>query len=358
MLTLVSFIVIIGILVTIHEAGHYLAAKSVGVHVEKFYIGFNLFGYGWKKEINGTEYGIGWFPLGGYVKVSGMIDESLDSNDFNIPKENQFRYKSMLSKIWIMSAGVIMNFILAIFIFSILIFQNGTYDPDESPILGSILKDTPAEHIGLQANDKIISINNNPVSSWNSMTSLIQNNPNHKILISWMRDNTILSDSILTISDNRIINGNLKEVGIIGISPLMHHRSTNIFEAFFIGTSKVYYLINMMMTTIKLLIIGSISINEMAGPLMIAKVAGETASQGMYALLSLIAFLSVNLGLINILPVPGLDGGHVMIALVEGVYGKELPIKIKMGIQQLGMLLLLILFITIMVNDISRMINL
>ena len=110
MVSLFAFIFIIGVLVFIHELGHYMAARSVGVRVEKFYVGFNLFGYGWKKNINGTEYGIGWFPMGGYVKLAGIIDESMDTTTTGSPDE--FRNKPTWAKVWIMSAGVIMNFIL------------------------------------------------------------------------------------------------------------------------------------------------------------------------------------------------------------------------------------------------------
>ena len=357
MLTLISFFFVIGILVTIHEAGHYLAARLVGVHVEKFYIGFNLFGYGWKKEINGTEYGIGWLPLGGYVKVSGMVDESLDNEVSMVPKEQQFKSKPLWAKIWILSGGVIMNFLLAACIFTFQFSQNGTYDIDESTQIGGIMDNSPAYDLGLQVDDQITTINNNSVHSWESMTKLIHANPNQKLLLSWKRENEFFSDSILTISSNRIVEGDISEIGMIGISPLLHNRDTNLKESIYLGVTRVFNLIDMMITTIKLLFLGSISINEMAGPIMIAKVAGETATQGIFALLSLMAFLSVNLGLINILPIPGLDGGHIAIVLIEGLYRKELPIKIKMGIQQLGMIFLFILFITIMINDILRIFN-
>ena len=110
--SLIAIIIVIGVLVTIHELGHYLAARFVGVKVEKFYIGFNIFGYGYKKTINGTEYGVGWLPLGGYVKLAGMLDESFDSKRTSDPGD--FHLQPTWAKIWIMSAGVIMNFLLAI----------------------------------------------------------------------------------------------------------------------------------------------------------------------------------------------------------------------------------------------------
>ena len=139
MVSLIAFIVIIGVLVTIHELGHYLAARSVGVRVEKFYIGFNLFGYGFKKVINGTEYGNGWLPLGGYVKLAGMLDESFDTQRSNDPGD--FHRQPIWAKIWIMSAGVIMNFLLAIFIFSMITFIIGeAKSQSSSPIIGRVIQ--------------------------------------------------------------------------------------------------------------------------------------------------------------------------------------------------------------------------
>ena len=112
LISILSFILVISVLVFIHELGHFMAAKSVGVRVEKFYLGFNFFGLGWKKEYKGTEYGIGWLPLGGYVKLAGMLDESFDTTRTNEPTD--FHYQPIWAKIWIMSAGVLMNFLLAI----------------------------------------------------------------------------------------------------------------------------------------------------------------------------------------------------------------------------------------------------
>jgi len=132
-ITIFSFIFVIGVLVFFHEMGHFLAAKSVGVRVEKFYLGFNFFGLGWKKMYKGTEYGIGLFPLGGYVKLAGIyvklagiIDESMDTEYTGAPDE--FKSKNMFQKIWIMSAGVLMNFLLAILIFTHLTYHNGIDD--------------------------------------------------------------------------------------------------------------------------------------------------------------------------------------------------------------------------------------
>ena len=144
---------------------------------------------------------------------------------------------------------------------------------------------------------------------------------------------------------------------MIGIIPVLNHREADFVESLSNGCLQTYHFLNLTYRSLTALMKGNVSVKELAGPIMIAKIAGETASQGLDALLGLMAFISVNLAFINILPIPGLDGGHVLIALIEGLIRRDMPLKVKMGIQQAGLLILLMLFITIMVNDIQRLIQ-
>ena len=195
-ITILSFILVIGVLVFFHELGHFLAAKAVGVRVEKFYLGFNFFGLGWKKMYKGTEYGIGLFPLGGYVKVAGVIDESMDTEFTGGPDE--FRSKNTLQKIWIMSAGVIMNFLLAILIFSHLTYHNGINEADPRAIVGQVAQEYPAELLGLQEGDEIISINGVQISDWDEMTKEIHGHPDENIQLSWIRNGRVFKGDVTT----------------------------------------------------------------------------------------------------------------------------------------------------------------
>ena len=174
MTTLLSFILVIGVVVFIHVLGHFMAAKSVGVRVEKFYLGFNFFGLGIKKKYKETEYGIGLFPLGGYVKVAGILDESLDKNTETEKKDYEFRSKNVFQKLWFLSAGVIMNFILSTFIFTCIYYSNGIEEFIDKPIIGDIQNEVmtfdankdlipvkaPAKILGLKKGDEILTINN------------------------------------------------------------------------------------------------------------------------------------------------------------------------------------------------------
>ena len=325
--TILSFIFIIGVLVFVHELGHFLAAKSVGVKVEKFYLGFNFFGLGWKIDYKGTEYGIGLFPLGGYVKVAGIIDESLDTEYTG--EEDEFRSKNALEKIWIMSAGVIMNFLLAILILSHLTYYNGINDPDPRAMVGQLIPDYPAETLGLNEGDQILSINGVQTSNWEAMTVEIHKRPKEAIDLTWQRSGVIMQGSVITESAEQLVGNKIVQHGRIGIIPLLNHRYVALMESLKIGCERTWYFLDLTFRSFMALIKRNVSIKELSGPIMIAKIAGETASMGINALLGLMAFISVNLGFINILPIPGLDGGHVLIALIEGMIRRDLPIKIN-----------------------------
>ena len=235
MFSLIVFIFTIGILVSIHELGHYLAAKSVGVKVEKFYIGFNIFGYSIiKKVINGTEYGIGWFPLGGYVKLAGMLDESFDTTRSNEPTD--FNKQPTWAKVWIMSAGVLMNFILAIVIVFITIFAYGIPEPiSNEPIVYKIIENYDASQnksaaytLGLIQGDKIIQIDDKMINTWEDINSMIFHNPGATILIKWERNNSILSDSVKVNSIPILIESERKNIGIIGIQRETYKKEVGI----------------------------------------------------------------------------------------------------------------------------------
>ena len=345
-----SFLFIITILVVIHELGHFIAAKSIGLKVEKFYVGFNLFGMGLKKKIGETEFGIGLFPIGGYVKVAGMVDESLD--DHYNGNENEYVSKSMLEKVWFTSGGVIFNFILAFLLFSLIIYVDGINMPNEEPVIGNVIKDKPASILGLQKDDRIVKVNDYNISSWNDMSNHIHNNPNETILLTWERDDVLIKDSIL-VSSTLTPYGD--SIGIIGIEPTFLNEKQGIVGSLKHGFIQMISWLILMSYTIFSFFTGQLGIENFGGPILIASIAGEASQIGIIALINLMAILSVNLGIINILPFPGLDGGHALIAIIEGITGRRIPFKTLMIIQQIGILLLIIFFFIIMKNDISRL---
>lgn len=363
MIYFLSFFVVIGLPVFLHELGHFLAARSVGIKVEKFYVGFNFFGLGLKKKYKDTEYGIGLFPMGGYVKVAGILDESFDSSSKKYDYE--FRSKNTLQKVWFLSAGVIMNFLLSSVIFSVFIFNDGYPEIINEPIINEISSElnienevvlSPAASAGLIKDDKIIMINNNYISTWNQLSNIIHDNPNKELTIVWDRNGETLTSSITPIPVKQFIDGDLKNIGILGISPYYNMNQVSLFEAINEGIQKTISLLKQILFSLKALVSGGVSFQDFFGPLYLVKMAGETTEAGgIKSLLLLTAMISVNLGLINILPIPGLDGGHVFIALIEGIIRRELPLQIKYAIQFVGFVLIMSLFVLVLYNDINHL---
>ena len=362
MIYLLSFIVVIGLPVFLHELGHYLAARSVGIKVEKFYVGFNLFGLGYKKDYKGTEYGIGLFPMGGYVKVAGILDESLDTKSER--KDYEFRSKNMFQKIWFLSAGVLMNFILSSIIFSFFVFMDGYPEVIDEPIVNEITNEltiaeetiqSPASKLGIESGDKIILVDNIKINTWTELSEIIHENPNQEINISWIRNGEVLSSIVTPYPVKQFIDGEIKDIGILGISPKYNIVDVSFFGAIVKGTQQTFAILNQISYSLKALFDGTVTFGDFFGPLYLVKMAGETAQTGIKSLFLLTAMISVNLGLINILPIPGLDGGHVFIALIEGLIRRELPLKVKYTIQFVGFIFIMSLFVLVLYNDINHL---
>ena len=371
LISFLSIIFIISIPIFLHELGHFLAARSVGIKVEKFYVGINLFGLGIKKKINDTEYGIGLFPLGGYVKVAGIIDESLDSEESDEVKDYEFRSKNTFQKLWFLSAGVIMNFILSIVIYTSLTFFMGTYElANDQPIINGVQENitilnqsndtlivkSPAFELGLQKDDTILRINNNNINNWADISSNVINKVDSIIIVEWKTLNGKFHKGEVEIPGRiGLDKGQIIRVGVLGVSAQTVKKEVGIFEAFKISVIQTYTIIVSSFYGFIGIISGNLDLKYVSGILGIAKQAGDVAqSAGFLSLLALMAFISSNLGLINILPIPGLDGGHALIAIIEGVIRREIPVKIKYGIQFAGFLIIMsLLFLTIF-NDVKN----
>ena len=389
MTTFYAFIILLGVLVTIHEFGHFIAARSVGIRVERFSVGvpprllsitsidggflLNVFFF---KLINGklkwhpiisktikkgnrigssTEYVIALLPLGGYVKMAGMIDESMDTN-INY-KNDEFQSKTLLQKIWVLSAGVIMNTLLAVIVFSLLGFYNGTPKTNDEPIVFELQENMPAEKAGVLPGDRIISINSEEIGTWDNMTKIIHSNPNRLLSFKIKRGVEILEFDIKTSEYAVPSRSAIDTIGIIGISPQVYYEDISFMKALSNGLSQTISSFGLIIYSLQMLGSGAASISDLGGPIMIAQLAGQTAEAGITPFLTFMALLSVNLAFLNILPIPGLDGGHIFIHLIEAILRRPLKIKTRIVIQQIGMALLLMLMVTVIMQDITRLFN-
>lgn len=446
---IIYFIITIGILVFIHELGHFLAAKLSKMRTEVFAIGFGKRLFGWNK-LNGfsfgdlpkdidlqgyTDYRISLLPLGGYVKISGMVDESFDTKFANEePKPYEFRAKPTLSKLFVITAGVLMNLTLTLVIFSGINFFQGK-QVLKTTTIGYVNDNTLASRAGFQTNDKVISVNNKRIHDWeelynelllsklgNDKNVLVERN-NEKIMITingkLLSEASHQSESLLPLGNSRpmiteilkdspasksnikpndivleldgiklstskqvieiISNNKNKELpliilrnedtirtsvipsveGKIGVkigdayTGEIDFKKYGLFESIALGIDDIFQYTALTFSSVKGVFKGDIEFsNAFGGPVKIAQFAAKSADLGIIPFLRFIALLSLTLAIINIMPFPVLDGGHFVIILIEGLIKKELPVKLKIAIQNAGFVLLLILMAFILYNDI------
>lgn len=390
MTTLWATIVVLGVLVTVHELGHFLAARSVGVRVDRFSIGFpprlitfTSMDNGWlfkvyfyyfsedrklvwgpiiEKTINipgkigkKTEYCLALIPLGGYVRMAGSIDESLDDNFSHT--DDELMNKSPLAQAWVMSAGVMMNILLAFVLFAGVVKYTGVPEFSNEPVIAQLVPNMPAENTGLQVGDRILSVNGEEIETWSDMSSKIHALPNTEISLMIERDVEQFNIDVKTKYQVAVIDGKVDTLGAIGIIQKYNFRPIGFVEAIQTGSIATVNGFGLIIMSLSMLANGDASLKDLGGPIMIAQLAGETAKAGWAALLTFMALISCNLAFINILPIPGLDGGHLLILIIEGIIRRKLSIKVRMVIQQVGMAFLLLLVATVIVNDIGRLIT-
>jgi len=350
-INIAAIIFALGIIIFVHELGHFAAAKLSGVKVDRFSIGFPP--HALKKQYGETEYALGIIPLGGYVKMAGMLDESMDEELTGASWE--FASKSLPKKVFIITAGVLMNFLLAALLFGVITGLTGIPEVSESTVVQEVVPDYPAASAGISQGDRIVAVNGKKVESWEQLTEIIHNLPNTEISVTWVSDDKRQSATLTTQVDRQLVEGEIQEIGLIGIAPETTYRDAGILEAVGSGLSQTWWWGKVTVLSLKMLVTGEESLRSVGGPIFIAKLAGDSARSGFLDLLNLVAIISINIGFINILPVPALDGGHLSIILIEGVKGKPLSMKTRMIVQQVGMALLLTLMIFVIYNDIVRL---
>ena len=342
---LLPFIFVLGVLIFVHELGHFVFAKLSGIRVERFSLGFppRLIG----KKIGDTDYCISALPFGGYVKMSGMIDESLDKEGVK-GEPYEFMSKSIFTRFVVLVAGPGMNYLLAIIIFIFATLFTGLAEP-VGPILSSVIPGEPAEQAGLKPGDRIVALNDQQIKTWDQVVTIIHDSPGKEVKVTYERDKEIFTVVVVPTLDK------INNFGLIGIAPEMKIRHATVFEAIGNGFAKAWELTRLVVTVLGKIIVGQIDVREgLAGPVAIAKMAGQSAQSGFGSLLIFTAFLSLNLGFINLLPIPVLDGGHVLFLVIEAIKGKPVSLKVRLVVQQIGMALLLALMVFFIFNDITR----
>lgn len=353
MITILAVLLVIGGVIFIHELGHFIFAKATGMRVERFSIGFppRLIG----KKIGDTDYCISAIPLGGYVKVSGVIDESMDTEGVNSNEPWTYESKKTYQKILYITGGVVFNLLFTVLIFMALTLNSGIYEPNPEPVVSEVIPEMPAAQAGIQPGDRILAVNDVEISRWDEMTELIHAVPDQEISIRWLHKGQPHEAELTTVSNMVLKNSKLVKVGLIGISPQYEHRKAGLFEALGGGFENTWYWLKVTVISLKMLVTGEESLKNIGGPIFIAQLAGESAKSGLASLLGLMAVISINLALINILPIPAFDGGHLIVVITEAIIRKPLSIKAKLRIQQVGLVIILMLMAIVFINDISRL---
>lgn len=351
--TILATLVVIGVLIFVHELGHFLVAKYFGVGVEVFSLGFppKLL----HKQVGETDYRISIVPLGGYVKLMGE-----NPND-EVPPEleaKSFSHRPLAQRFAIVAAGPLFNLLFAIIALSLVFTFTGI--PYFNTEIGGVQPQSPAEEAGLQKGDLILSINDQPVQRWEELSKIIRGSGDKSLAIKFRRGSQDMQVSLKPrASETSNIFGEKVSAMLIGVSAPEKYQIEKIgpISAWGHGITYSYRILEVTVLSFAKLISQKVPLNSLGGPIMIAQVAGKQAEQGISHLVHFMAVLSINLALLNILPIPMLDGGHLFFFILEAFRGKPIPMKHREIAQAIGLTLILTLMFFVFYQDIQRLIG-
>ena len=349
---IISVIILLGVLIFVHELGHFLAAKMSGVGVLKFSLGFGPRIVG--RQIGETEYRVSAIPLGGYVRLFGESgEEEISPED----EKRSFQKQPVSRRIAIVAAGPLFNFLFAILVLTV-IFMAGV--PEITSRVGGVPEGTPAFQAGIREGDRIVSMNGRPVSRWSDIVTSVQGSGGKEIEIVIERGGETLHRTLLPeIMKSRNIFGEETDsykIGIMASSETVDRRE-NPGQAFLSSLVYTWNMTKLTVLSIVKMIEGVLSPKTLGGPILIAQMAGTQVREGILPFLFFMAILSINLGVLNLLPIPVLDGGHLFFYGIELVTGREVNIRWRERAQQIGFFILILLMIFVFYNDIVRIIT-
>lgn len=350
------FLVVLGVLIFFHELGHFLVAKHFGIKVLKFSLGFGPKVLG--KKIGETEYLISAIPLGGYVKMLGESDD--DEEDPILPedKSKSFSHKPVLQRIAVVGAGPLFNLLLALLIFCASFGFTGMQVLTTE--IGEVREGSPAEKAGLKKGDMIISIDDMDTQTWPQLKELVQDNRGEPIKVTLLREGQASTVTIIPeINVVKNIFGEEIKTPLLGVVSAGSFKEIKlgIMGTLNEGFLKTWDIIKLTCLTVIKLFQGIVSIKTLGGPILIGQMTGQLAEQSWAYLIPFTAVISINLGILNLLPIPILDGGFIIFLLIELVMGRPLNIRKREFAQKLGMGLLVLLMVVVIYNDITRILQ-
>lgn len=357
LLTVLAFVLVIGPLVFVHELGHYFAGRIFGVKAETFSIGFGGTIAGWHDK-RGTHWKLGWLPLGGYVRFAGDMGAASQPTAewLALPAEERaktFQAKPLWQRAIIVAAGAIVNFLFAIMILGSFAYLEGV--PRTPPVVAMVAEGSAAEQAGMKAGDRILSISGRSIGDFEDIYRIVRFSPIEPMQIAIDRGGSRVSVDVtpgVLIERDRF--GNEYRMGQLGIGkPPAVYDEIGLLEAPLIGAERTWGIVGLMVDTLGQVVTGRRSVRELGGPLKIAQVSGEAAMMGWESLIGFIALVSINLGFINLLPVPMLDGGHLFFYAIEAVRRKPVPVEAQEWAYRGGFALLVSLMLLVTFNDLT-----
>ncbi len=451
LLTIIATVIVLGVLIFVHELGHFLAAKSVDIAVPRFSIGFGP-ATPFKFRRGETEYIVAWFPFGGYVKMAskeeqeamGALEGGASEAD-RFPPERLFENKSLPARVYVISAGVAMNVLFAWIAYVLLATGGRIETPTTSvarvdstalppgaealaslpygseitlvngdsvhslqaivmaiadpgsdrlrfdfrdrrdpiilpipgtnasaraaildaleflvePRVGSVLDGQPAARAGLASGDLIVGAAGDTVRSWDDLVRTVEASVGDTVLLSVLRGDAVIQLAVVPVEQTEVdpVTGEVRRVGRIGIGQALRRVDYGLGGAVVQGTRETWARTRLVLLTLKGMVLGQISPRELGGPILIGQMSGQVARLGVTSLVSFMAFLSLNLAILNLLPIPVLDGGHLVFLFAEGIRGKPLSLALRLRLTQVGLLVLIGIMALVLTNDFFRLIG-
>ena len=348
-----AFVVTLGILVFVHELGHYLAARWRGVYVEAFSIGFGPAIASWTDKL-GTVWKLSWLPLGGYVKLHGQERPENVSDEVRAGWKDgrTFHEKSVASRAIIVAAGPIANFALTVVLFSLLVGALGRPVAVTQSVVGEIMAGSAAAKAGLMAGDRVTAIDGQPIAQFADLQRVVAANPDRTVQMTVERNGA--PETVPVAIGSRPGNGG-ERTGVLGVANAFDYVPVNPFEAVAAGARQTWDVAASTLGAVGQMLGGHRGTDELSGPLGIATLSGQVSRLGFSVMVSFIAVLSVNLGLVNLFPIPVLDGGHLLFYAAEAVRGRPLPPRMLEYGFRAGFALLAGLFVFATWNDLTHL---
>jgi len=377
MLVWLAPIFVFGIVVFVHELGHFLAAKAFGVYAPRFSIGFGPAIAHWR--YGETEYRIGILPLGGYVRMASRLDEAAasleggaesgpppDDEKFDpnamvpfgpkpVPENRWFESKSLGARLAIMVAGVTMNVLLG-WVINVALVKG--YAHDLTPRVSQVVAGKPAAAAGFQVGDSVVSVNGARVAEWGDFVDSVSAHAGTPVAVGVLRHGAPVSMTVTPSADSAPdpTTGKMVRVGRVGIAASVDSSPIPLGRAIREGSSATVGMATLVFSSLRMLATRQASVSDLAGPVGIAQASVQAARQGWDMILFLVALLSVNLAVFNLLPIPILDGGQIVVQLVEAVRGEPLTEHAREMVARIGLAFILLLFLTVTFNDLKRLI--